>query len=276
MKRLPDSRVTSESLKNAARPFIDHSIEGLKTANSIDYKPKVEIVYPSSLSLNRKILLANGERAQTQAKVINNFQQLQGDCLHCGDHFQSGLPIAKYKSDGKFWIFGQFCSPSCGLGYLREHNESDQVLTWTREMFKDVFSIKNDKIHVNPPRFMLKRYGGPLTKDKWSQESFITTKMAPLSTFSMFAEVEHNRLHPEISNASQISFFNLQRPTERNTMPVKPQQTGREPILLKVLAEDNDGNIKKSPKRSKMSTTTTTKKGTKISTSLSAFLNDDI
>jgi hypothetical protein len=274
MKRLPDSRVTTEALKNAARPFIDHSIQGLKTSSCIDTKPKVEIVYPSSVSIYRKTILANGEKAQTQAKPIETYTIPHGECLHCGDSFQAGLPIAKYKSDGRFWVFGQFCSPSCGLGYLREHNEADQVLTWTREMFKEVFSITNDKIHVNPPRFMLQRYGGPMAKEKWKQQSFIASKMAPLATFSMFAEVEQNRLHPE-NAPSPISFHDLQRPTERNTMPVKPQPTGREPVLLKVLAED-EATIKKSPKRSKTTSTGTSKKGTKISTSLSAFLNDDI
>lgn len=265
MKRLPDSRVTSEALKNAARPFIDHSIEGLKTAASID--TKVEVIYPSSLEKNRKILLAHGKKAQTQAKPIDQYTVVNGECLHCGDTFKTGLPVAKYKSDGRYWIFGQFCSPPCGLGYLREHNETDQVMTWTRQMFKHVFSIQDERIHVSPPRFMLKRYGGPLEKEQWKDELFIATKMAPLATFSMFAEVEQQR-YP---SANISNFHNLQRPNERSTMPTKPTPTGREPILLKVLAEDTDVVMKKSPKRSKLPS----KKSTKISTSLSSFLNGD-
>jgi hypothetical protein len=265
MKRLPDSRVRStEALKNAARPFIDHSVQGLKTATS------VEVIYPSAVARDRKTLLATGPRALTTTKPISEWTPHGLDCLHCADALgEHAVPVVKFKQDGRFWVFGQFCSPSCGLGYLREHNESPQIVAWTLQMFRSVFQISTHGIPVRPPRFMLKRFGGSLDKEPWEREDFICTKSAPLATFSMFAEVEAG---PK-NDSGSTSLRNLSRPVERDTLPARPTPTGREPVLLRVLAEDTDIKTAapRSPKRAR-STVSNKRKGP---TSLSAFFNED-
>jgi hypothetical protein len=270
MKRLPDSRVRStEALKNAARPFIDHSIQGLKTATGVTAHGRVEVVYPSSVLRDRKTLLASGPRALTQAKAIDTWGPVLGDCLHCSQELaQHAVPVAKFKSDGLFWVFGQFCSPSCGLGFLREHNESPQTFTWTLQMFRIAFGIDTARIHVAPPRFMLKRFGGPMDMPTWKGEDFICVKAAPLATFAMFAEVEAGK-----NQVPSMNLRNLNRPQEREAMPAKSLPTGREPVLLKILAEDisTKEDAPKSPKRAKMGTGSK-KRGP---TSLSAFFDED-
>jgi hypothetical protein len=267
MKRLPDSRVRSaESLRNAARPFIDHSVQGLKTANAVSAHGRVEVVYPSSVVKDRRTLLGAGPRALTQSKALDTWTPPPGECLHCSEPIGNhAVPVAKFKSDGRFWVFGQFCSPSCGLGYLREHNESPQTFSWTLQMFRAAFGIDTARIRVSPPRFMLKRFGGPLPKAEWDGEDFICCKSAPLATFAMFAEVE--------AGSKPVSSFNLRnlaRPAERESMPAKPTPTGREPLLLKVLAEDvvTKDDAPRSPKRAKSAK----KRGP---TSLSAFFDEN-
>jgi hypothetical protein len=267
MKRLPDSRLRSaESLRNAARPFIDHSVQGLKTANAVTAHGRVEVVYPSSVAKDRRTLLGSGPRALTQSKPIDTWTPSPADCLHCSEALgKHAVPVAKFKSDGRFWVFGQFCSPSCGLGYLREHNESPQVFSWTLQMFRVAFGINTARIHVSPPRFMLKRFGGPMDKATWDGEDFICTKAAPLATFAMFAEVEAGA-----KQLPSLNLRNLSRPAERDAMPAKSTPTGREPILLKVLAEDvaTKDDAPRSPKRAKAASK---KRGP---TSLSAFFDE--
>lgn len=268
MKRLPDSRVRSaESLRNAARPFIDHSVQGLKTAQAVTAFGRVEVVYPSSVVKDRRTVLGSGPRALTQSKPLDTWSAAPGDCLHCSDALgRHAVPVAKFKSDGRFWVFGQFCSPSCGLGYLREHNESPQTFSWTLQMFRAAFGIDTASIRVSPPRFMLRRFGGPLTKPDWDGEDFICCKSAPLSTFAMFAEVEAGS-----KTLPALNLRNLARPNERDSMPAKPTPTGREPVLLKVLAEDvaTKDEAPRSPKRAKAGGK---KRGP---TSLSAFFDEN-
>jgi len=218
MKRLPESR--ARQAVAAARPFLDHSLQGLRTA------AKIDVIYPSSTEKDRRVLLGAG-RACTEAIGID--WKASGDCLHCGDAFTSAVPIAKFKNDGKFWVFGQFCAPPCAFGYLREHNENPQVFAWTREMLHTVFGI-TEKVTVSPPRFMLKRYGGAMDKAVWSKTNFIASKSAPLATFAMFAEATSGRI--EITELK-----NIQRPMTRDSMPAQQTPTGKEPAILKALSE---------------------------------------
>lgn len=104
-----------------------------------------------------------------------------------------------------------------------------------------------------------------MEKAEWETHNFIATKMAPLATFAMFAEVESSG-HLQLS-ASNLK--HLQRPLQRESMPAKPTPTGREPVLLKVLAEDTDEKSPKSPKRVKQT------KKIRIATSLNAFLDEE-
>ena len=218
MKRLPESR--ARQAVASARPFLDHSLQGLKTALKID------VIYPSSTEKDRRAILGAG-RALTEPKCID--WKASGDCLHCGDEFTSAIPIAKFKNDGKFWVFGQFCGPPCAFGYLREHNENPQVFAWTREMLHSVFGI-TEKVTVSPPRFMLKRYGGAMDKTVWSSTNFIASKSAPLATFAMFAEATSSKME-------STELKNIQRPVIRDTMPAQQTPTGKEPAILKALSE---------------------------------------
>ena len=219
MKRLPESR--ARQAVESARPFIDHSLQGLRTALKID------VIYPSSTEKDRRTLLGSG-KASTLALPIE-WKTPSGDCLHCGDAFTSAIPIAKFKTDGKFWVFGQFCGPPCAFGYMREHNENPQVYAWTREMLHSVFGI-TEKITVTPPRFMLKRYGGSMDKVVWSNANFIAAKCSPLATFAMFAEATASKIE-------STELKNISRPTTRDNLPAEQTPTGKEPAILKNLAE---------------------------------------
>ena len=231
MNRLPSSRQqkSTSALYQGARPYIDHSSEGLRTQASLD------VVYPSSLR-NERAIYAAGEQAHTQPKNLSAWPcgKIKGDCLHCGDALDTQVyPVAKYRADTKCWIFGQFCTPSCALGYEREMGMGCQVETWTRSMLSQLFSIT--QFQVCPPRFCLKKYGGGMDKIFWKDLNFASIVEPPLSTFAMFAESIARGAEFKSTNSVRLS--NIQRPEQRDIPLAVPTCNGREPLLLKLLAE---------------------------------------
>lgn len=242
VSRVPLSRQhkSTQALIDSARPFIDHSIEGLRT------KKTLEVVYPSSVKTERAIFSVT-ETPLASFKCIEWQKERCGDCLHCGDALLqnngiNALPIAKYKVENKFWIFGQFCSPGCSLGYIRESSLGCQVESWTRSMFMTVFGLQ-DNFKVCPPRFTLKKYGGSMTKLSWEPLDFAIAVEPPLCTFAMFSEAcirSKQSLH-EISTSANlkqnVQLKNILRPVERDTEIVEPTSNGREPFLLKLLGK---------------------------------------
>jgi hypothetical protein len=233
MSRLPSSRQqkSTGALIEGARAYVDHSIEGLRTKAALD------VVYPSSCR-NERSIFSVGEEALTQPRAVPQWppKTIEGDCLHCGDALKKEVyPIAKYKADTKYWIFGQFCSPCCCLGYAREMNLGCQVETWTRSMLRSTFGIKKH-FNVCPPRFCLKKYGGGMSKEVWKAVDFAVVVEPPLATFAMFAEASAREKGQQLSQAS-IRLQNLTRPTEREQPLAQPTNNGREPILLQLIAE---------------------------------------
>jgi hypothetical protein len=300
MSRLPESRLRSvQSLHSASKTFTDHSITGLKTHSSIEKstsRPQsFEVVFPSISNHLKRQTISYTKEPIIESKPIEEWTLIEnGDCLHCGDPILKGqkYPIVKFKTDGNWWVFGQFCSSPCGLGYCREHTLGSQVEAWTRQMLRTVFKIEANV--VAPPRFMLKRYGGSLDKPKFDSVSFCAIKSPPLSSFAMFAEV-----HADKKPAPFIDFSKgLSRPLTRDSMPTEARHTGKEPVLLKVLATsgtdtENTQNINKdennnndlstsliptSPKRKRNKRSTsvpapsTSTSSRKATTSLSCFM----
>ena len=230
MARLPESRVKARlSTLEAARTFVDHSITGLKT---------VEVVFPSVSRKDATFISYNEPHVGPRP---TEWTTKTGDCLHCCMGLECSVPIAKYKLDDSFWVFGQFCSPECALGYVRESMLGAQVQTWTTSMLATVFKCPLP-ITSAPPRFMLKRFGGSLETDSWRRTSCTSIKYPPLCTFAMFAECMGK---PQATPSAIIT-----RPIERDTMPAGPTVTGREPVILRILATGDAPDVEpKSPKR---------------------------
>ena len=252
MMRLPESRMRSaDALKNAARPFVDHSIEGLRTSAALDVEVSriIEVIYPSVVSRDRTITSVTAV-PHTRPKKVTDWLHRDGDCLHCSEPLSQCVPAVKHKVDTRFWIFGQFCSPSCSLGYLREHAAGPQAECWTREMLKECFQLQDST--VCPPRFMLKRFGGTLDPPQWKSMDFIACKEPPLATFAMYAE--SCRMKP----SDHSILHNLQRPTTRDTMPTKSLPTGREPVILEALATSSSPSPKRERKDKKKKLTLNT------------------
>ena len=235
VSRIPLSRQhkSTQALIDSARPFVDHSIEGLRTRKTL------EVVYPSSVHNERAIFAVTKQPLASCKNVEDWPMKAKGECLHCGDSLSGkALPIAKYKVEGRFWVFGQFCSPGCSLGYIRESSLGCQVESWTRAMFMSVFGLQ-ENFSVCPPRFTLERYGGGMTKEAWKPLDFAISVEPPLSTFAMFSEAcIRSKGESTLQALNPVQLKNISRPTERTTEPAEPTSNGREPILLKLLGHE--------------------------------------
>jgi hypothetical protein len=259
MNRLPLSRQqkSAAALCEGARPYVDHSIEGLRT------KTALEVVYPSSCRSERAIYSV-GKEAHTQIKPIKCWppESVEGDCLHCGDELNEVYPIAKYKAETKYWVFGQFCSPGCCLGYAREMGLGCQIETWTRCMLHSVFGIQST-FKVCPPRFCLRKYGGGMDKEGWKAIDFAQVVEPPLATFAMFAEASAREKGGSVAQQT-VRLQNLVRPATRDTPIALPTTNGREPVLLQLIAaaapamaeDDVPQSPSAKPKRAKKSVKT--------------------
>lgn len=251
MARLPDSRKKLDGLVQLSKEFVDHSITGLKTSAQLETVGKSntfrEVVFPSVSTRSRTIKSCTAEPVVSH-KRMGQWLSRSGDCLHCGttltaasDSEANCVPLVKYKLDGLFWVFGQFCSPNCALGYAQEHCMGPQIQTFTRSMLISVFGCK-EPFDVAPPRFMLKKYGGPMDEKAWKRTSFYVIKDPPLCTFAMYAECKSEAT---VTTNSDILLRGLRRPETREAEPAKPSVTGREPVVLRILAEEQQP----SPKR---------------------------
>ena len=279
MARLPDSRKKIETLVEQSKQFVDHSIEGLRTKQEI--RNDREIVFPSVSKRTRTITSCTAEPL-VSARKLGQWMSRSGACLHCGDALKQPIyesttncaplancvPLAKYKLDNSFWTFGQFCSPNCALGYANEHKFGQQVMTWTRSMLTSVFSCK-EPLEIAPPRFMLDTYGGPMDSKAWERSSFLVLKDPPLCTFAMYME---SKRAPEAILSPETILKSLRRPEKRDSEPAKPTVTGREPTVLKVLAEEP---ASASPKRTSKKEKEPAAKKAKAASGLSMFMDVD-
>ena len=245
MARLPESRArSSTALRDAARTFVDHSLEGLKTASRV-IEP-VEVVFPS-VSRRDTSFIPYTKEPHVAPRPVESWSAV-GDCLHCSEPLEHPVPVAKYKLDNAYWVFGQFCSPECSLGYAREAMLGPQVITWTTAMLCNVFNCPVP-IKSAPPRFMLSRFGGSMDASDWKRTKCVAIRSPPLCTFAMFAECSGKIIAKQNGTMRE-------RPTHRDTMPAVCVSTGKEPVVLRVLAESEapPASPKRATKKSKKST----------------------
>lgn len=87
-------------------------------------------------------------------------------CAHAFDNAPCFLPVKE--EGGVFHIYGNFCSPQCGLSYLLQQH-LDSHVRWERmallhRMYRPL-GKPGARIYPAPPRESLQKFGGPMTYD---------------------------------------------------------------------------------------------------------------
>lgn len=247
-RRLPASRsrpapgtAAHDARMQHARSFLPKAMEG---------KELLEIMFPAARKTNFAIV---GHSSAKQSQLPLRSRPLEswptecdGDCLHCGERIGGApLPACNYKEMERYWTFGQFCRPCCSMGYVLEHwgeAGSTRCIVWTRQMLCSVFGVPAGGA-PSPPRFMLARYGGPLSLAEFYGEDaqatqFKAMRLPPLASFGMYMECMRGSIHTKgvAEMPSVESLRNLSRPKQRELPLVLRQPTGRPPLLLELLA----------------------------------------
>ena len=240
--RLPSSRTRGPAIQGSrqehARSFVPKAAEG----------KALEIVFPAARKATASFVghTAHGPLPMRSKPLDDWPKSCDGDCLHCGQTIEGRpLPASNYKEAGKYWVFGQFCRPCCALGYVLEHwgeAGAARCIVWTREMLANVFGVPRGRAPA-PPRFMLAKYGGPLSFAEFygedgEQTEYVAMRAPPLASFAMYMEcVRGTAQAPAVTEMPTIeSLRNLKRPTVREE-PLAPRlPTGRAPLLLELLA----------------------------------------
>lgn len=223
-----------------ARSFLPQTMEGTEL---------LEIMFPAARKSSSSYIpyAAAQTKLPLRSRPLESWpERCAGDCLQCGEAIGSrALPACNYKELERYWVFGQFCRPCCALGYVLEHwgeAGSTRSMVWTRQMLSSVFGVPSS-CSPSPPRFMLQRYGGPLSLETFYGEDAQRTeykamRAPPLASFAMYMEcVRGSAQEARIAEMpSMESLRNLRRPLQREFPLVKRQPTGRPPLLLELLA----------------------------------------
>jgi len=172
-------------------------------------------------------------------------------CLHCCEPIV-GPPLPAVRSFDAarraYSVMGNFCSGGCAMGWQHEHGESPQLIAYTRVLLRDAFAHR--VLAVAPPRCTLDKFGGPLTLREFrGADTRVVPQlvMPPLITYAMVVSAQAASGTPAprraravdgtFENADRTQVRGLRRPRVRTTPEIARVSTGREPLLLRVIAE---------------------------------------
>lgn len=113
-------------------------------------------------------------------------------CWWCGHKFDNTpFPLPEKYYDSKFFVFGNFCSPSCACAYNIDINDhklwerNSLILKLANELLDD----KVDNIYPAPPKQILISFGGNISIDDFRNKTkknyssrLIIPPMVPLTT----------------------------------------------------------------------------------------------
>lgn len=244
--RLPSSRARNvpgtaghTARLEHARSFLPKTMEGTEL---------LEIMFPAARKSASSFVGHTSLGAlPLRSRAIDEWPtRCEGDCLQCGEKITgTPLPACNFKEMERYWTFGQFCRPCCALGYALEHwgeAGATRSIVWTRQMLVNVFGVPSGGA-PSPPRYMLKRYGGPLSLQEFHGTDaqctqFKAIRAPPLASFGMYMECVRGTAQAQrVAEMPTLeSLRNLQRPLQRDMPLVTRQPTGRPPLLLELLA----------------------------------------
>lgn len=137
--------------EKTVQPTDENYINFIKTQRNIDIK---ESNTENNMIFFDFVTANNNREWPTSVKIA---------CLWCTECFTNtpcGIPL-KY-DNGKYQLFGNFCSPECAAAYNFDNFSSEDNVWEYYSFINHVYGGKKE-IKVAPPRLALKKFGGKLT-----------------------------------------------------------------------------------------------------------------
>lgn len=142
-----------------------------------DLKNKIELMekeYASSVYVDKyvesfsKLLDLNLLDSHTNKHVL--VLQTNTRCWRCCYKFRNfPCPIIWKKFEDNYYIFGNFCTPSCAVGYnlsMDDYKKNDRH-SLTVNFYADLLGIPKENIKPSPAKEVLKKFGGYLEIDEY-------------------------------------------------------------------------------------------------------------
>ena len=171
----------------------------------------------SSSAITRDVKNASVFITHSSSKIDDWTAPCDFDCWQCCAPFD-GPPVPAPRSfdikEGKYVVYGIFCSLSCAKGYLCEHVSFDhgQQINTLMKMARNVYGVKD--IVPSPERCALKRFGGPYTLEEFRANARqVVTRSPPFVCNYMVVE-ESSLEKTNVSEVWKNSIRGLRRPNE--------------------------------------------------------------
>jgi hypothetical protein len=122
------------------------------------------------------------EEVFTRAKVLMCYETKSGEtlkvpettpvaCYWCAHTFSEQPCFLPTKEDcGTYTVYGNFCSPQCGLAYLlKEHMDSHTRWERMALLHRLYPTVRGGRLYPAPPRESLEKFGGPMTIEQYRE-----------------------------------------------------------------------------------------------------------
>ncbi len=90
-------------------------------------------------------------------------------CWWCTYNFEN-IPcfIPEKYNDGKFYVFGNFCSYNCALAYILKDDDYKVAnrVALIKRLYSELYET-NDPLFASPPKELLNKFGGPMTIEEY-------------------------------------------------------------------------------------------------------------
>ena len=169
-----DSNSLGHNKKNFSDKYISHLEKKindlkLKIKSLEDEKNSSEIFFGdySVEKLNSKIFVNDNNKFILEKKTDLL-------CWWCGHKFDNTpFPLPEKYYDNKFFVFGNFCSPSCACAYNIDINDHK---LWERnslilKLANELSDENLENIYPAPPKQILKSFGGNITIDEFRKKT---------------------------------------------------------------------------------------------------------
>jgi hypothetical protein len=129
------------------------------------------------------------------------------DCMWCRFPFDNAPWAVPFRvnSNGKYEVFGNFCSPNCVAAYIFDSFDDDEM--WDKyallnQLYQRVYNIQGSIVKVAPNVLFLKKLGGILSIEEYREISLNNNKNFFLKMPPMISII------PSVEELQQTSLFN--------------------------------------------------------------------
>jgi hypothetical protein len=128
--------------------------------------------------------------------ICNIAEKTKFACWWCTYNFENPPCFIPEKyNNGKYFVFGCFCSYNCALSYILKDDEYKVAnrVSLIKRLYSELYET-DDPLYPSPPRELLNKFGGPMSIDEYKNSN----KNLDLKEYKMkFANIIQNPIYFE-------------------------------------------------------------------------------